>query len=169
MGLANGPPDPLRIRRSQNVNRCQLARRLGQLAAWGMNATTPPPAAYCDGYDYDDCSAFTPITTKATTTTTTTTTATDTTNIPTPTSFLPPTPPPDLLHLLLVLLVLLPVQVMLLVNIAMVHLVDEYYSTLTTMCHCCHCSDYIKCRWCWHQYAIVDCATVLPLITAICV
>ena len=38
MGLANGPPDPLRIRRSQNVNRCQLARRLGQLAAWGMNA-----------------------------------------------------------------------------------------------------------------------------------
>ena len=40
MGLANGPPDPLRIRHSQNVNRCQLARRLGQLAAWGMNTTT---------------------------------------------------------------------------------------------------------------------------------
>ena len=34
------PQIPLRIRRSQNVNRCQLARRLGQLAAWGMNTTT---------------------------------------------------------------------------------------------------------------------------------
>ena len=36
MGLANGPPVPLRIRHSQYVNSCQLARRLGQLAARGI-------------------------------------------------------------------------------------------------------------------------------------
>ena len=40
MELANGPPDLSKIRHSQYVNSCQLARRLGHFAAWGMNTTT---------------------------------------------------------------------------------------------------------------------------------
>ena len=66
------PQIPLRIRRSQNVNRCQLARRLGQLAAWGMNTTTTTTTT-------TTANTTTPTTTTTATTSTTTTATTTTT------------------------------------------------------------------------------------------